>query len=98
MLDNLELICKNNNGKFNKEDGELFMRTLETVARMQKRNNDLIAYSRVGTHFETADCNVLLNCALFNLKIAIKKSGAVITHDELPVVTQRADMDGIKAG
>ncbi|MFZ2411535.1 MAG: ATP-binding protein [Candidatus Methanoperedens sp.] len=87
VLGNLELICQRNYGKFDKEDGELFAHTLETVARMQKRNNDLIAYSRVGTHFETADCNVMLNGALLNLKTAIKKSGAVVTHDELPVVT-----------
>ncbi len=87
VLGNLELICQRNCGKFDKGDDELFTNTIDAVARMQKRNNDLIAYSRVGTRFETIDCNIILNCALDHLKTAIKKSGAVVTHDPLPIVS-----------
>lgn len=86
VLGNMELLCRRYFHKFDKEDGELFMCTLDAVARMQKRNNDLIAYSRVGTRFEATDSAAVLNCALDNLRKVIEKNGAVITHDPLPAV------------
>jgi light-regulated signal transduction histidine kinase (bacteriophytochrome) len=56
---------------------------------MQRLIEDLLAYSRVGTRargFEPTDCTAVLDQALANLKAAIEKSEAVVTHDPLPRV------------
>jgi light-regulated signal transduction histidine kinase (bacteriophytochrome) len=56
---------------------------------MQQLINDLLAYSRVGTHgkpFEPTYSEAVLDAALANLDASIKKSGAVVTHDPLPKV------------
>lgn len=59
---------------------------IEGTTRMQKRINDLLAYSRVATHFEKTDCSFILKRALANLKLVIEKSGAVVKSDSLPAV------------
>lgn len=51
--------------------------------------NDLLAYSRVGTHgkpFELTDCDAVLYRLPSILKVAIEESGAVATHDKLPTI------------
>ena len=53
---------------------------------------DLLAYSRTGRAVDAlqeADAGKALDAALTNLASAIKQSGAVVSHDALPVV--RAD-------
>ncbi|HEX75654.1 MAG TPA: PAS domain S-box protein [Dehalococcoidia bacterium] len=57
--------------------------------RMQDLLNDLLAYSRVGTRgkpLEPTDCAAVFDAAVANLKVAIRNSGAEVTHDALPVV------------
>lgn len=59
------------------------------VTRMQQLIRDLLAYSRVGTHgtsAEPTDCGPLLADVLDDLQAAIAETGAVVTHDRLPVV------------
>jgi light-regulated signal transduction histidine kinase (bacteriophytochrome) len=56
---------------------------------MQTLIDDLLSYSRVGTRgkaFEPSDSNTILGQALANLETAIAETGAVITHDQLPVI------------
>ena len=56
---------------------------------MEELINDLLDFSRVGTHgkdFEPTDCGVVFDRALENLKVAIEESGVVATYDPLPVV------------
>ena len=51
---------------------------------MQSLINDLLAYSRVGTHgktFEEVDLGAALAQALENLQLAIKEKQALVTHD-----------------
>jgi light-regulated signal transduction histidine kinase (bacteriophytochrome) len=51
--------------------------------------NDLLKYSRVGTHgkpFESTDCGEVLGQALENLKVAVEESEALVTYDDLPTV------------
>ncbi|MCX6028328.1 MAG: PAS domain S-box protein [Chloroflexi bacterium] len=58
--------------------------------RMKALINDLLAYSRVGTHgnpFSAVDCATSLTQATANLQIAVEESAALITHDPLPLVT-----------
>jgi len=64
-------------------------RTTAAVARMQALIRDLLAYSRVGTrgdHFEPTDCEGVLRDVLDNLQAAVAETGAMVTHDPLPVV------------
>ncbi len=57
--------------------------------RMQTLINDLLAFSRVSTRgnpFEPTDSGAVLEQTLTGLRMAVKESGALITHDPLPVV------------
>lgn len=62
---------------------------LDGARRMQQLIQDLLTYSRVGTHgkeFAATSCEEAFADALANLKMAIEESGAEITHDPLPMV------------
>jgi len=62
---------------------------LDGAKRMQQLIQDLLAYSRVGTHGKElvpTRCEDALGDALANLQIAIEESGAEVTHDPLPMV------------
>lgn len=62
---------------------------VDGVTRMQVLINDLLAYSRVGMRgkpFEATDCEVVLDQALTNLKVAIEESGAEVMYEPLPTV------------
>ncbi len=57
---------------------------------MQRLINDLLAYSRAGANAKTPrkiSSEGALQEALTNLQGSIAESGAVVTHDALPVVT-----------
>jgi light-regulated signal transduction histidine kinase (bacteriophytochrome) len=56
---------------------------------MQTLINDLLTFSRVATRgqpFQPSDCAAILTNVQANLSVAIRESGAVITHDPLPRV------------
>jgi light-regulated signal transduction histidine kinase (bacteriophytochrome) len=58
--------------------------------RMQNLIDDLLAFSRVGTHgkpFKHTDMEDVMQSAMDNLQVAIKDSNARVTHDTLPGVT-----------
>ena len=62
---------------------------VDGAARMKQLIEDLLAYSRVGTHhaeFAAVDCGKALKRALTNLRAAIEGSGTAVTHDELPTL------------
>jgi PAS domain S-box-containing protein len=59
------------------------------AVRMQQLIQDLLAYSRVGTQgrvLEPVDCNEALGRAVSNLRISVAENGALVSHDELPVI------------
>jgi light-regulated signal transduction histidine kinase (bacteriophytochrome) len=63
---------------------------VDGAERMEQLIHDLLTYSRVDiadTQFEAVDCEAALTTALINVKTAIEESGAIVTHDPLPVVT-----------
>lgn len=69
--------------------------SLDACRRLQRMINDLLAYSRVGTHgfyFEQVDTRRIVNEAIENLGAAIEESQAEITCDELPEVTADATL------
>lgn len=71
-------------------DGKEYMKyVVDGTTRMRALIQDLLAYSRVesqGAPLEKVDVNEVLQNSLHGLAGAIEDSGAVITHDELPVV------------
>jgi two-component system, chemotaxis family, sensor kinase Cph1 len=72
------------------EKGHEFIRvTMDGAKRMQELIRDLLGYSRVGTktkEFRPTECAMVLDKALFNLKVAIEESGAEVTCGGLPTV------------
>jgi PAS domain S-box-containing protein len=63
---------------------------MESASRMQSLIDDLLSYARVSTEagrtFDPVDANLRLQTAIENLRGPIEASGAVITHDRLPVL------------
>ena len=84
-----QLLARRYQGQLDAAADEFIAYAVDGANRMQRLINDLLAYSRVGTRakgFEPTDCTAVLDQALANLKAAIEKSGAVVTHDPLPTV------------
>ena len=60
------------------------------AVRMQALIKDLLAYARVGTRggsFEPVDCNEALARAEWNLQTSIVENAAVVSHEDLPVIS-----------
>jgi PAS domain S-box-containing protein len=84
-----QLLARRYRGRLDADADEFIAFAVDGANRMQKLINDLLAYSRVGTRgkgFEPTDCTGVLDQAIANLKAAIEESGAVVTHDPLPIV------------
>ena len=76
-------------GKLDDEADKFIDFAVDGVSRMSQLIQDLLAYSRVGTHGkqpEPTPCGQSLENALTNLQTSISKQNAKITHDPLPVV------------
>jgi PAS domain S-box-containing protein len=85
----LRLLEQRCQGQLDEAASEYIAFAVDGAARMQALIRDLLAYSRVGTHgepFEPTDCQAVLEQVLQDLKVTLEESGAVITHDPLPVV------------
>lgn len=85
----LQLIEKRYKAKLDADADEFIGYAVDGATRMQKLINDLLAYSRVGTHgkpMEPTDCELIFDQAVSNVEIAITESKAVVTHDPLPAV------------
>lgn len=62
---------------------------LDGAKRMDELIQDLLTYSRVGTHgrdFAQVDCLDAFRRAMANLSLSVEESGARITHEPLPIV------------
>jgi PAS domain S-box-containing protein len=85
----LELLKRRYAGQLDEKADQFIGFAVDGAARMQTLINDLLAYSRVGTHdqpLEPADCQRTLDNVLRNLQMTIADSQARITHDPLPQV------------
>jgi PAS domain S-box-containing protein len=84
-----QLLARRYKGKLGSDAEEFITYAVDGATRMQRLIQDLLAYSRVGTkgrEFVPTDCEVLLDRVLRDLRVAIEESGAVVTHDPLPIV------------
>ncbi|MEH1848552.1 MAG: GAF domain-containing protein [Nostoc sp.] len=85
----LQLLEQRYKNKLDANADQFITYAVDGARRMQTLINDLLNYSRVssrGQPFMLVDCNVVLEGAIANLKLAIADSKAVVTHDPLPEV------------
>ncbi|MFX1328111.1 MAG: ATP-binding protein [Promethearchaeota archaeon] len=72
------------------KDGKEFIHFITDGAKkMNTLIKDLLSYSRITTHAQPSrllNLEKILNEALFNLHESIKESGAIITHDKMPIL------------
>jgi signal transduction histidine kinase len=85
----VQLLAKRYQGKLDSNADDFINFAVDGTTRMYTLINDLLAYSRVGTRakpFEPTNCEMILQEALYNLKVTMEESGAIVTHDSLPTV------------
>jgi len=85
----MQLLSKRYQGKLDSDADEFIAFAVDGATRMQNLINDLLTYSRAGRHdspLTSISCTEVLEKALTNLQVAIGESGAIITHERLPVV------------
>lgn len=85
----LQLLEKRYKDQLDNDAKEFINFAVDGATRMKALINDLLAYSRVGTHgklFEPVDCEQALSRTLANLEAYIRESAAVITHDPMPEI------------
>ena len=85
-----QLMLRRLEGKLDEDTREFAGFVTNGAARMKNLIQDLLAYSRLGSRpaqFVQADCGVVLDSVLANLRTAIESSGAVVTRDALPMIT-----------
>lgn len=83
----VQLLARRYKDKLDEDANEFIEYAVDGATRMQKLINDLLAYSRIGTHgktFKLTDCERALEQAVGNLEVSIRECRAVIEHDPLP--------------
>ncbi|MGH7929301.1 MAG: sensor histidine kinase, partial [Candidatus Binatia bacterium] len=83
------LLAKRYSGKLDQDADEFMAFAVNGAKRMQVLINDLLSYSRVGTSGKAltrTNCAETFARTLSSFQLAIKESGATITHDDLPTV------------
>jgi PAS domain S-box-containing protein len=86
----VEIIRRRYQGQLDARADEIIRHAVDGASRMQNLINDLLLYSRVGSRsepFAPVDSQTALAAALDNLEVALRESGAQVTHDPLPRVT-----------
>jgi len=84
-----QLLAERYEGRLDEKTKKYVAYVVDGAIRMQQLINDLMIYSRIGTHgttMETKDSHSILGDAIRNLDSAIVESNAIITYDELPTV------------
>jgi light-regulated signal transduction histidine kinase (bacteriophytochrome) len=84
-----QLLAKRYKGQLDADADEFIAFAVDGAIRMQRLIEDLLAFSRVattGNGLVKTSSEHTLEQALQNLHWAIKDSGALVTHDPLPVV------------
>jgi signal transduction histidine kinase len=93
----LQLLERRYKGRLDADAQEFIRFAVDGASRMQQLLKDLLTYSRVGSRtqsFTTVDCQAVLEQTVINLKAALAESGAVITHDALPILVANATLLG----
>ena len=86
----VQLLQHRYQGKLDKDADEFISYAVDGASQMQQLINDLLKYSRVGTHgktLEPTNCNIVVTHAISNLNKTIKEADAVINIDHLPTIS-----------
>jgi PAS domain S-box-containing protein len=86
----VQLLAVRYQSRLDQDADEFIGFALDGAVRAQQLIQELLAYSRVGTHggaLLSVDMNAVLKRALDSLRLAIDEAGATVTADPLPVVT-----------
>lgn len=86
----VQLLQHRYQGKLDKDADEFIFYAVDGASQMQRLINDLLKYSRVGTHgkmLEPTNCNIAVTHAISNLSKTIKEADAVINIDHLPTIS-----------
>jgi PAS domain S-box-containing protein len=86
----MQLLEKRYKGRLDEQADRWIEYAVDGATRMQTLINDLLAYSRVGTHgnaFNFFALTEVLSNVVKNLQLSIVESGAEITFDAMPGVT-----------
>jgi PAS domain S-box-containing protein len=85
-----QLLAERYKGRLGSDADEFIAYAVDGSNRMQVLIQDLLAYSRAGTNgkaLRKISSDNALTEALANLRATIQESGAVVTHDSLPLIT-----------
>ncbi|MFZ0038624.1 MAG: PAS domain S-box protein [Candidatus Acidiferrales bacterium] len=89
MIGYLQLISARYKGKLDSEADEFIAFATDGASRMQRLIHDLLVYTRIGTRGKEpldTSSEKALEEALLNLHSILKESGALVTHDPLPII------------
>jgi PAS domain S-box-containing protein len=92
-----QLLGRRYRGRLDADADEFIAYAVDGATRMQQLINDLLAYSRVGTHGQElapTDAAAMFDRVVLDLSAAIEESGATVTRDELPTVLADASQLG----
>jgi two-component system, chemotaxis family, sensor kinase Cph1 len=87
-----QLLARRYQGQLDPQADEFIRFAVDGAQRMSHLIADLLAYSRAGHEqapLASVNCEDALDRVLFNLHGAISATGAVVTHDPLPVLLAR---------
>lgn len=85
----VQILEEDYKGKLSDDADRFIEYIVDGAGRMRTLIDDLLAISRIGNQgreFEPTDCNDVLRRAIANLETTIDNSGAMVTHDALPMV------------
>jgi len=85
----MQLLERRYKGKLDADADDFIGYAVDGAKRMRRLINDLLHYSRVGTHarpLAPVDCETLFKQAVANLRMSIETCNAQVTHDALPTV------------
>jgi PAS domain S-box-containing protein len=85
----VQLLGERYRGQLDSDADEFIAFAVDGAKRMQRLIDDLLEYSRVATRGrppQPTSAEAILDDALWNLGLTIEETGAMVTHDPLPVV------------
>ncbi len=89
VISYLQLLERRYRGKLDRDADEFIDYAIDGAVRMQTLIQALLSYARVSSRkqpFKAVNCERVFQDAISNLYVAIRESGAIISHDPLPVV------------
>ncbi len=85
----VQLLQRRYKDKLDEEANDFIAYAVNGSKRMQGLINDLLDYARVGLRgkgFTLTDCNTVLRRVVGYLDVSIRESGAIVTHDPMPMI------------